>query len=242
MSQLEQITILWTKDYKLFKNNPANRNINNRHVTNMKRLMKDGWDPLYPLICDPDYFVFDGQHRLRAARQLELSVPYYIRTDLNSSNLVIMNNCQKRWTLDDYIKHYVVTGNENYIKFYDFCRFNQVTYSSGLNLISGKTGGGSQLEPIRSGYFTITNKELKEAQIITDCAKDIMSAVNISSEKFIRALVIVINNQEYNHERMMHKLRIQYGGIQNCRYKALYIKQLQDVYNYTEPPKRRVIF
>ena len=72
-----------TTDYKKFKIIQGNRALREFHVEYLKKsIMKDNLLYLNPILVNSDYYVFDGQHRLKVAEDLNLPIFYTINANL----------------------------------------------------------------------------------------------------------------------------------------------------------------
>jgi len=69
--------ILITYDYEIFKRMRGNRILNNSHVKNLVKSMKEKYLP-QPILVNKDMEIIDGQHRFAAAEELNLPIHYLI--------------------------------------------------------------------------------------------------------------------------------------------------------------------
>lgn len=58
------------ENYKKFRDNENNRNLDERHVASFR---KNGWD-IEPITVNKDYVIISGHHRLAAAVQAEVDI------------------------------------------------------------------------------------------------------------------------------------------------------------------------
>lgn len=96
------------KNYKKFRDNENNRNLDERHVASFR---KNGWD-IEPITVNKDYVIISGHHRLAAAVQAEIDVKYTIAD-------VDYTSTQKKWTERDVIASKAKAGSiahQNYIQ------------------------------------------------------------------------------------------------------------------------------
>lgn len=84
------------KNYKKFRDNENNRNLDERHVAKLvASFRKNGWD-IEPITVNKDYVIISGHHRLAAAVQAEIDIKYTIAD-------VDYTSTQKKWTERDVI-------------------------------------------------------------------------------------------------------------------------------------------
>lgn len=107
-----------TKNYDQFKI-PPNRPVSLVHVeklvdANRKLNLMD----CYPIIVNDKMELFDGQHRLQAARILDVEIYYIIKKDLvvDDSSLLLINSQTRKHTLHDKIEISLKYGNPEMLK------------------------------------------------------------------------------------------------------------------------------
>ena len=61
--------------------------------------------------------VLDGQHRLKACELLGLPVAYVVNIGGNSRQVALINNTQKSWLTNDYLKHYSHESWKNHVEY-----------------------------------------------------------------------------------------------------------------------------
>ena len=98
------------KNYKKFRDNENNRNLDERHVAKLvASFRKNGWD-IEPITVNKDYVIISGHHRLAAAVQAEIDIKYTIAD-------VDYTSTQKKWTERDVIASKAGSiAHQNYIQ------------------------------------------------------------------------------------------------------------------------------
>ena len=126
--------VLKTKDYTKFKLLCKNRRINRGHVKFLRNsIIEENLLSIQPIIVDKDSFIIDGQHRLEAAKQLDLPIYYTVQTKETSSNALYLLQQSKSWALNDYINFYTETKpGMNYNLFYHY----RDKYGMGVDILS----------------------------------------------------------------------------------------------------------
>lgn len=103
-----------TYDYSRFKYVRGNREIN--HVRAVaKSIEKLDATAFSPVLVTKDFEVLDGQNRLEACKLLKKPV-YYIICDLDAPKSAIiqaLNNSQRNWRTEDYVKSWFDLENQN---------------------------------------------------------------------------------------------------------------------------------
>ena len=127
-----------TNNYALFKFRDDNRKeISSSHVEKLMRSIEmNNLLNLRPITVNGQMEVIDGQHRLMAAKNLNLPIWYEVREDLSQKDLITLN-VSKSWKYADYLHFYVKNGYEEYIKLNDFITKNQIPISAAVRINAG---------------------------------------------------------------------------------------------------------
>jgi hypothetical protein len=116
--------IIKTKNYNMFRIIGSNRDVvkDIRYKRLMKSIQKYGYDLTKPIAVTSDLYIYDGQHRFEACKDLDISVHYIINPNLNyrlnkkkiESLMISENKTSKNWKTLDYIKFYASNGDDEY--------------------------------------------------------------------------------------------------------------------------------
>ena len=119
-----------TTQYDIFRTVTGNRKISRPHVEELCRSIdKKNLLPNRPLIVNERMEVIDGQHRLEAAKRLDLPIYYIVCALADYEDVAILNNCQDNWGYIDYLNMYARQGYPDYIKLEEFLKkHNMTTY------------------------------------------------------------------------------------------------------------------
>jgi len=161
------IVVKKTKDYDMFTILERNRDTEEKAINNLVVSIRTRGQ-LQPIIVNENLEVIDGQHRLKACKILGYEVSYLISNNATIKDVVLINNTQKPWTNQDYIKtfshkdhwnHGEYNKLEKYIETY---RFN---FTICMNLLVGHFQAGGATNPkkaFEAGNFK--TKDLEKAQ------------------------------------------------------------------------------
>lgn len=201
-----------TTDYAQFKLLERNRAVIPYEL--IESITKKNMLKEHPIICDKDLNIIDGQHRLKAAEMLGLSIYYIISDSVNEEDIGLCQT-QKPWLMADFLKFYK-HNNEDYQFVYDLCdeyglpiHFLVSCCSLGATVLAG-TG---QHAMFRKGKFKLKkDKELIREKLnnITDIKKltqQISKNAGVGilkiTSRFLRALWSFVNKEGYDQERML---------------------------------------
>jgi hypothetical protein len=207
----KQVTFFETTDYSMFNLLNFNRKVDSAHVKRLVESMKvHGFKGVVQIIKTKfidgvvRYYVVDGQHRIAAAKQLNLSVRFELtelQTRVETADFIAeLNTSMKSWGTANFLTVWADLDIEEYVK---------------LGRIQKETG------------FQIT--PLLEAYLFTSCQvlyrKGKMKFTNeIESDKIVkqmvdlnqylpnkafcrRAIVRVMRNPKYNHKKMLNAVK-----------------------------------
>src|SRR5687767_13196050 len=105
-----------TKDYSVFKRIKGNREVYPQHVKNLVESFKGNPDILSynPVLVNDRFEVIDGQHRIAAAKKLNIPVYYIVHKKLGLKDIQGLNSGTKPWGPMDYAKCYAELGKISY--------------------------------------------------------------------------------------------------------------------------------
>jgi hypothetical protein len=105
-----------TKEYDSFQSIPSNRKISQKFVKNLvsDKSFIEGFK-YHPIVVDQDMKVIDGQHRLRAAKELNIPVHYIIQPNAKHDEIRKINAQQHRWENSDYLNYFVTEKYEEFV-------------------------------------------------------------------------------------------------------------------------------
>lgn len=163
-----------------FKFNKSNREVNIRHLNNIKRSFSADLELIPAITVNINTMnVIDGQHRLVAFRSLAennsiekdvkaLKVMYVsIDPDNELSVIRTANEVMKKWATGDYVQSHVSEGVADYVKLFDWCKKHPLLLDSkGLprcSYLSSIVFGSSSTGLLRSGFIKVPDEKLDEA-------------------------------------------------------------------------------
>lgn len=228
-----------TLEYEIFKKHPNNRPIDSANLKKITQsIVNSNLLHLRPIICDKEMNVIDGQHRLEAAKSLNIPIFYQIEEKIEDIDIILLNNNQKCWKLEDYFYFFKKKNCEEYIKFDEFLKEHDLDLYSGLTVMSSTHGDGTRA--FKTGKFKMP-KDITNTMEKLEKLKTVVSFINektlgnksyLKQRTFIRALLEFIAKRGMNFNIFLKKLSINIGTMGPRARRGDYHSLLIDIYNY----------
>lgn len=226
-----------TKDYEVFTLIESNRPIYPAHLRRLVSAIKHN-NKLQqnPIRVSPDGEVLDGQHRLEAAKELNLPIFYYIDdSDTDVTDIVAENWTVKRWTLNDVINFWCANGKESFIKLREFLEKHPwMTAPVAVAVLQGRKSNsyinGRNRERFIMGEFEITDWQY--ATRFANAIGDFMKLIDFANDrKFMAAISYLLRLPDYDHERMIEQMERYGTDMERQVSQTEYLRTLEEVYN-----------
>jgi len=195
-----------------------------------------------PLLVDKNLEVIDGQYRLAGAKTLGLGVYYQIMDDYLDGDMILLNAIQKNWSLENYVYYHAAKGLPEYIKLIEVAAAKNRTIMEIL-----RVKGGAITKSVRNGtlkFFTektigkLDEQLGKTSQYIETMKKHILHDQSfLDTQRFSRALVVVINNPEMDWNTFISKSIIKSDSLKVCSTSEGYYSLMLDIYNWKNKNK-----
>lgn len=120
-----------TKDYEKFKFILGNRSVLRTHVNNLiESISQCNLLHVNPIIVNENFHVIDGQHRLLAAKQLDIEIYYMIieSGDSELNQIHHLNKHSKNWSTKEYVESHAALGDAGSIAILKTCKQLQSSY------------------------------------------------------------------------------------------------------------------
>lgn len=230
--------ILCTMDYSIFKNREFNRDIREPHVEKLKTaIQKKNLLHVKPIFINENFEIIDGQHRLKAAKDLNVPIYYTILPNLGCEDMALLDANVATWKIGDFLNFYASIGNENYIKLKEKLSGMNIPITTSLNLMPQKNS--EFLNKFKNGEYIFKETQLFEYanKIIEtiDILKLQKEAAKIKfthTSKFWRAMLWIMTRPSFKFNIWKEKVEMQANKI--CAkasiqdYKNLFLS----IYNY----------
>ena len=227
-----------------FRKMTVNREVNMNHVEELKRvILKNGYNPLFPILVTHDGLVIDGQHRLQAC--LELGIKPVVATidkKITLEQLFDMvrdiNTSQRKWNLADYMHYWAsrpTDKKEMYELIIQLAKKHDMPLNCVISVVLDKTVGGIELGKIKNGEFEIgmtpTDKGLYNAKLRE--INEIVETLKLrKADRLIRAITKLYRTEGFDIDVMKRKIDLLRDRVQHRTTIDGYLLMLVDIYNY----------
>ena len=237
---MQQPTIERTKDYDIFKNVKYNRAVDKRHVERMKAaLIKENLLHLNPIIVNEKMEVIAGQHRLAAAKALNLEV-FYIKGQVSDDHIVDNNLNHMKEDFGHVIKFFALKdANPDYIALHEFIELLEISPKAVMNLLFGSLSNAT-IDFIKSGKFKLpsnqeaVDKLIENFSLFKDFVKEkrITPLAMFGSSHFTVAFRNLVLLSEFSPVVWKNKLEQRWFELKPQLNSKEWTKQLIGIYNW----------
>ena len=243
-----------TYEYDKFEVLKSNRPINESHVIRLAESMQEEY-LLSPIVVNKNFWIIDGQHRFTAAKDKGLPIRYIIGKNYGLEQMKMYNVNSSNWGKKDFLDHYVTKGCKQYIDFKGFMNtYPFFSFASAFNLLA--QSGDNKAKKV--GDKRILTKHFdKGLFVIKDYGFSVQVADAIKSMKpylfrdqkgvithlpfynnrtFLTIMRHLISKNDYDHDRMIHKLKV-HGSklLYKCTTADEFYQMLEKIYNFKSP-------
>ena len=151
-----------TKNYNLFTKIIGNRHLN---ANNVKRL-KESIEAIglqTPMMVNYKHGIIDGQHRLQAAKELDIAIDYYIVSNFKEENIHELQ-VSRKWTAFDFALRNAAKGCKECIEALEICN----DWYIDSNKRFSKT---NILNLLLIGLQTNITKKLRDNEFVSDVSR-----------------------------------------------------------------------
>lgn len=231
-----------TKNYDMFKKHPSNREYDEGNILKiMKSIEAKNLLEYRPILVNGNYEIIDGQHRLEAARRLEVPIFYEVKKDVQTSDMILLNNSVKSWGRDDYLNYFANEGFINYIKLKNFMNKHKLKLTAAL-VILGQNGSMQRGSSFKTGEFKFPEeKEKAHSEDILRKSRQVVDYITpklstkpkfVEGSHFLRGLYIVLCIQALDFDTFMGKISHRLDLLRPCIRIRDYVNMFKQIYNW----------
>ena len=229
----------WTNNYSMFKTIVGNRNVGD--TSKLEKSMKEHGVLPIPIIINEKCEVIEGQHRLKAAEKLGLSIPYIVHKGAGIDDCILMNNTSKPWEIIDYINSYADRGYPEYVELRRLLeKYNSLPQRTIIDIGCGSSIDGSSRANslIKSGDYALHTSisKLEETFDYFLKFKPYLSNAKGRPMRFYFALVFCVKYEGVTFRELLNAFR-KYGSIPELQIGEIAgiahaISYIEKIYNY----------
>jgi len=232
-----------SKDYGKFGMVVGNRVYKESHAAKLsKSIQENNMLGACPIVCiqkGTSLDVIDGQHRLGAAKMLGISVPYIVVDGVTAEDIARLNRDQKGWGSKDYLHHFCVMGETEYLTLRSFIDQTGMPTTLAASLVSGVINEGGKLMQFKEGRYKASGVDFAY-KVYSELEKMREAGCTFTKE---RSLVKAIQNimiavPEFDASRLV--LRMRYMPLEKRASWVDYCTQIDRLYNYRAGKKNVV--
>jgi len=225
-----------TKKYSMFKLREDNRaRLDQAHINRLVESIKSrNLLDLRPIIVNEEMEVIDGQHRLMAAKILDVPIYYVVEKKIKPTDIIKMN-VAKAWGMQDYLNFYCHHQYPEYLKLLKFMTTNKVNVKVALSISLGHFT--DRHEKFRQGEFVFHQEALDDEmevcwETINYIRKMNAYSTYTSSSRFWMGLLKLIRHRRFDKEKWMKNVK-QHIDTFGARAKSDdYVTMFQKIYNW----------
>lgn len=229
-----------TTDYSIFKKHPSNREENPANIKKITQSIKArNLLAFRPILVDAEMRVIDGQHRLTVAKLLGLEIFYQVQEECTHEDIVLLNQHQKGWSIEDYVDYYISLGNKNYISLKTLSQLTACSYNSLIRMIGNPKANYSIIRDGTFKYFDahVVQNVQSALEKANEAIKVLLALVLkgnafIRTERFKSALCIFLKNQQVDFTIFLQKIRIKTEAVKPCSSAPAYQEMFLNIYNW----------
>lgn len=237
----QEEVVLSTRNYNIFHYDKRNRPIRPEHVDELVESIKDkNLLREFPIVVSADHIVIDGQHRLEAARFLNIPIYYIVSQNATIDDISNITATVDGWTAREYFHRWCAEGLPHYLKLKEFVeRYPFLTIIQSVGLCHyGNIRGVNR--DFKVGKYVVNDMDFGEkvARNLLDFRPWFQQW---RDTVFVGTISNLTSNSLYDHERMMRKTRMASTWLVQCPTCDSYMALLTKIYNRQEPKAKHVV-
>ena len=235
--------ILKTKNYDIFKKHENNRPLDAANLKNIKASIQSrNLLDMRPILVDAKMRVIDGQHRLEAARALDLEIYYQIKREAFHEDIVLLNTHQKIWGRSEYLNYYTSLGNQDYQQLKDFCERRGLSLNESLAIMRSQRAYDEK-SSFALGKFKFPSDEdldlleerMNNMELVLGRIEMFLldgNKVIVKSIKTKIGLLKLLSNPECDVHTLIKKISYKTSALRKCADVQGYYEMFRDIYNW----------
>ena len=245
VNETEEVRVHSTRDYSMFKFMGGNRDVT--HSEKIRSSIEKYGLMYQPVLVNEKWEIIDGQGRFTACKELGIPVLYIIQPGLTIEHCRALNIQQTNWDLKDYIASYALKSE-------DYANLQKLIEKYGSYLpqqvICNVAGGFKNNytvygESVKNGDFKCDPGRYEKAVEILDWMLNFRAGATMiggKSSHLYNALYFCYECEDVSNDQLLKQFNKASRLIKGILSVGDAVEQLETVYNYSVPKKRRVYF
>lgn len=234
-----------TSSYDLFKPHGEQRPVNHAHVKHLTAsMMENGFIQAHPVHVYREgntYRIIDGHHRHAAAKAAGIPLHYVVTQKSDARLISVINNCVKKWLLDDFIRMYASRGIEDYVILASYIERGIFLHLAAAMLRGERTPSGNAHGLLQNGTFKV-----KTRASIDELLKFINAVGRLNSEghtrSFMNAAAILLGLDSFSPSIFISRLEANPRALTKCAKREQMLEQIEEIYNFRAREKINLAF
>lgn len=205
---------------------------NNREVTENIKLKEDieKLGILIPIVVNEKMEVMDGQHRIRIAGQLGITVPYIVEFGFGKQEFLSINTTPKNWNLLDYVKSHAMEGIQEYIDFKELIENYNVNIGALCGLAFNTTDGNNPVLKVKNKKLDFVNLDFLKSFL--EFHDEVLGEMDVKNKAGLtRALYVLFRLEKLDTERILRKTGAIANKIKGVTQQAVITQLILEEYN-----------
>lgn len=237
----QQHTCYSSTDYTKFSLIRFNRPVSEEKVQKLLKAFRENRNYLhiYPIVVNRQFEVLDGQHRLEAAKRAGVPIFYIIDDDFRMEDAIAANNVVGKWTTEQFMNSFAEREFPEYVKIRDFyLEHPWIKISTLPKLCSTKGYGKLNFD---NGHYEADRMEFAhKVAAMVNSFRPFIGDKQAEFNPFVQTVMNLAANHNYNHKRMVEKMKQRGSLFQRCATVPQYLAILTEIYNYRVAPENRI--
>jgi hypothetical protein len=225
--------ILKTSNYDMFSSFTSNREVDQKHVNQLVQSIQiRNLLDINPMLVDKEMRIIDGQHRLEAAKILNVEIYYIMCENLVQTDIAKLNSNQRNWNTMDFINFYTIEGKVEFLKLSKFMNaYPDLSPTAAITITSGNFSRNSR--NIREGILDVDN--LNEAHKVTQALAVLSKKYQqsfIYDSRFPVALAKAFRDEKFSLDTFIKKIDLNPRAFVKCTTMRDALLMITEIYNY----------
>jgi len=192
----------------------------------------------HPIKVTRDLHIINGQHRLLAAKQLNVPIYYEYVEEATAQDMAI-ENMNKQWSPNDYLNLYVKNGYEEYIKLAEFMNNMKVPIKFALAIL--RQENKTAVHNFKMGLFVFEGYAHSSRIPLIWKTVELLQVHGIKGNhlrtvRFWQALIILFIHEKFDEKKWLRQVSSHAHRFVVKARTQDYLSVVEHVYNFKCQP------